>query len=115
MNAIRGATSGAQGVWMNSARRSLASLSRGCAFPAMTNWIESALPRSVSIRSRSRRPQLLVGDALDRRPRCRVVLARVPLVTQVPVEQLAHGPGHPRRDVHAVRDMCDGDVLVALR
>ena len=43
------------------------------------------------------------------------LLGAILFVTQVPVEQLTHGLGHPRRDVHAVGDMCDRDVLVALR
>ena len=69
---------------------------------------------SVGPLARRARPELGVGDPVDRRPRRGVAGARHPVLAEVAVEQLAHRCPDPGRDVHAVSHIADRD-LVQLR
>jgi hypothetical protein len=56
-------------------------------------------------------PQLLRGDLVHGRPRGGVGRAVEPVLTEVAVEQLPHRLAEPGRDVHAVGDVRDRDVV----
>ena len=60
----------------------------------------------------TRGPQLVVGDAFDRRPGLRVGAPAEPAFAEVPIEERSHRVTEPGRFVYAVRNVADRHIAL---